>query len=138
MKSLLPATAVAVLATTLLAGGTLLSDEAPPQLAQADGAAKKAEAKKPAAKKKFRGRLPNYYGKVGVSNEQRQTIYGIQAKYHEQIEALERQIAELTEKRDAEIEAVLTPAQKARVKELVEAAKKKRAARKKKKAADGE
>jgi len=83
-------------------------------------------------RKKPRGRLPNYYGKVGVSEEQREKIYAIQAMYRPKIEALEKQIAELKAKEDAEVEAVLTPEQKKKVEESRAAAAKKRAERRKK------
>lgn len=75
---------------------------------------------KPAAKKKAPagGRLPNNYGRIGLSEKQRNDIYSIQAKYRDQIEALEKQLADLRAKRDAEIEAVLTPEQKQKLEEL--------------------
>ncbi|MGH7202795.1 MAG: hypothetical protein ACREJB_19470, partial [Planctomycetaceae bacterium] len=78
------------------------------QIAQADPAADSAETKPAAPKKNYRGRLPNNYGKLGVSSVQRQTIYNIQGTYNEQIEALEMQIAELKKKRDEEVFNVLT------------------------------
>ncbi len=83
--------------------------------------------------KKLRGRLPNYYGKVGVTKTQRTKIYELQASYNEKIAALVQQIADLKAKRDMEVEAVLKPEQKKKVEELREAARKKREARKKKK-----
>jgi len=88
--------------------------------------------KEPKKKDTFKPRLPNYYGKVGVSEKQRQKIYSLQRQYHEKIAPLEQQIAELEAKRDAEIEAVLTPAQKKLLEEYREAARKKREARRKK------
>jgi Spy/CpxP family protein refolding chaperone len=65
----------------------------------------------------FRPRLPMYYGKV-VTEEQRQKIYDIQRKYFPQIRALQKQLEALIAKRDAEIEAVLTPQQKAEIERL--------------------
>lgn len=65
----------------------------------------------------FRPRLPMYYARV-VDEKQRQKIYDIQRKYHPQIEALQRQLEELIAKRNAEIEAVLTPQQKAEIEKL--------------------
>jgi Spy/CpxP family protein refolding chaperone len=58
-----------------------------------------------------------YYGKV-VTEEQRQKIYDIQRKYFPQIRALQKQLEALIAKRDAEIEAVLTPQQKAEIERL--------------------
>ncbi len=112
----------------------------PKQVTGGKAAAKKAapakqQGKTPAKRKKAKGRLPNNYGKIGLANEQRQQIYGIQVKYRPQLEELEKQIKALRAQRDAEIEAVLTDSQKQRLAELQEAAKKKRASRKKPKPA---
>ncbi|HUY91703.1 MAG TPA: hypothetical protein VMV10_23375 [Pirellulales bacterium] len=89
-------------------------------------AAPKAEAKAAKPRAKPRGRLPAHYGAV-VDNEQREKIYGIQQSYQPQIEALQAQLVALREKQAAEIDAVLTPEQKEKVKELAAAAKTKRA-----------
>lgn len=91
--------------------------------------AKKTTGKKDAAEK-VTGRLPNNYGRLGLSDAQRQKIYGIQAKYQEQLEALTKQLEELRQRRDAEIEAVLTAEQKTKLQELqAETAKKKSSAK---------
>ena len=76
----------------------------------------------------FRGRLPAYYGRV-VTAEQRKQIYEIQAKYHEKILELQRQLQELIAKRDAEVEAVLTPEQKAEVERMRREARQRRRSR---------
>jgi TolA-binding protein len=77
--------------------------------------------------KKITGRLPAYYGDI-VTDDQRKTIYMIQAKYEPQITALQQQIAVMEKQQDAEIENVLKPEQKARLRKLKEDA----AARRKK------
>jgi Spy/CpxP family protein refolding chaperone len=71
---------------------------------------------------KLTGRLPNYYGQVGLSEAQRQKIYGLQAQYGDQIDALVKKVEELRQKRDKEIEDVLSAEQKAKLKALMEAA----------------
>lgn len=103
--------------------GTKAQDDAKPAV--------KAEAKK--APKKPRGRLPNYYSKV-VTKEQREEIYKVQGTYNVQIEELQKQIAELTKKRDDEVRAVLSPEQQKEVDELAAAAKKAAEERRKSKA----
>ena len=96
----------------------------------------KEKAEKKAKKaRKFRGRLPAYYRKAGISNKQRSTIYQIQISYREKIQALEKQLRELKAKQRAEVEAVLTEDQKKKVDESRAAAKKKRDARRKKRSA---
>lgn len=59
-----------------------------------------------------RRRLPNYFGQIGISDRQREKIYGLQAQYNTRIDVLQAQIDELKAQRDANIEAVLTDAQK--------------------------
>lgn len=69
----------------------------------------------PAAKEtnKAKGRLPSYYSKV-VDGQQREKIYAIQKTYGPQIAQLQAQLKELTQKRDAEVNALLTPEQRER------------------------
>ena len=79
-----------------------------------------------AAKKgddKIRGRLPNNFAKVGLSEEQRTRIYMIQAKYDSDIEKLEKQLAELKAKEKLDVHSVLNEEQKKKLAEL-EAARK--------------
>lgn len=68
----------------------------------------------PTAKKKQdpSRRVPRNFGQIGLTTEQRSSIYAIQAKRLEKIEALEKQIA--TEKAEmlAECEGVLNETQK--------------------------
>lgn len=75
------------------------------------------EEAKPDAKK---GRLPAQYGKLGLTDAQKAKIYGVQGKYEDQLDALEKQINDLKAKRDHEVEAVLTDDQRKILKALVE------------------
>lgn len=70
---------------------------------------------------KGRGSLPAYYSKLGLSDEQKEKIHTVRAKYQAQIDDLKRQIRELTKKETAETEEILTPAQKERLAELIKA-----------------
>jgi hypothetical protein len=83
----------------------------------------------PASKRKSVRRLPSYYGQVGLSDVQREAIYRLQEAYAEQLDALEKQLETLKGRRDQEIENVLAPAQKQRLRQLLEAAARRRAAR---------
>lgn len=99
-------------------------------LAQAESSPEKADrttSTTAAPARKLTGRLPSGYGKLGVSDDQRQAIYAIQHKYEAQIEELKKQIEALEARIDEESEAVLTTAQKARLKEVRDASRKKRA-----------
>jgi len=110
---------LATLATTLVVAGVSLNS-----IGQD---AKKADPKaKAGAKDKAKGRLPAYYKDV-VTDEQRDQIYAIQAKYVKQLEDLQSQIDGLKAKQNDEIEGLLSAEQKgklAKVKEEAEAKKK--------------
>ena len=67
---------------------------------------------------KFRGRLPNNYGKVGLDARQKEAIYAIQEKYYNEKEELEARLAEIKVKESEEVLAVLTPQQQAALKSL--------------------
>ena len=57
-------------------------------------------------------RVPDYFGQIGLTPEQRETIYKVRAKHQSQIDALEKQITELQTQMLAECEGVLTDTQK--------------------------
>ena len=74
--------------------------------------AKKADPKaKAGAKEKPKGRLPAYYKDV-VTDEQRDKIYAIQAKFEKQLDDLQSQIDAVKAKQNDEIEALLSAEQK--------------------------
>jgi hypothetical protein len=91
--------------------------------------AQKPEAKPAAsAEKKPRQALPAHFGDL-VDKAQREKIYAVQNKYSTQLAALADQIKDLESKRDAEIEAVLTAEQKAKLEKARADAKAKAAER---------
>jgi hypothetical protein len=75
-------------------------------------------------------RVPPGYAKLGLTDQQKESLYKVQAKYYPQIQALEKQVDALRAKREAEFEAVLTPAQKKRLAEQEQQKKAESAARK--------
>ncbi len=113
---------VAATATTLVIAAVSLNSI---------GQEKKADPKaKAGAKDKAKGRLPAYYKDV-VSDEQKEKIYAIQAKYEKQIADLQSQLETVRAQQNGEIEALLTPEQKEKVaKERAEADSKKKAGKK--------
>ncbi len=113
------------IAISICASNTLVA-----QKKEADTAKPSAKAKKTAAKKS-KGRLPNHYGKLNLSTEQRDKVYKIQAGYKSQIDALKKQLAELTKKRNSECEGVLTATQKSTLDKALKDAAAKRAVTKK-------
>lgn len=58
------------------------------------------------------GRVPNGFGQLGLSDEQRTRIYGIQALYDHHIERLEALIERLKTEEDVQYQYVLTPFQR--------------------------
>ena len=83
--------------------------------------------------KKPTNRLPSNYGKLGLTDAQKDKVYAIQEKYDAQLDALEEQIKSLKAKRSSETEAVLSPEQKKILKDLTDEAKEKDAKPKTKK-----
>ncbi len=57
-------------------------------------------------------RVPTYFGQLGLTNEQRESIYKLQGKHMPKIEALEKQIAEIRAQSLTECEGILTASQK--------------------------
>jgi Spy/CpxP family protein refolding chaperone len=67
-------------------------------------------------------RVPAYFSRLGLTEQQRETIYKIEGKYYPQIQAMEKQEEELRTKMKSECEGVLTPAQKQRLEQQRKAA----------------
>lgn len=93
--------AVVALLFAILPAALLVGQESTP----------KAKPKPPA------GRLPAYYSGQ-VTDPQKLEIYKIQKSYQEKIAVLADQIKELQAKQKAEIEALLTPEQKAAIEKI--------------------
>jgi hypothetical protein len=68
---------------------------------------------------KVKGSLPANWGKIGLSDDQKQSIYKIQGKYSDEIDKLDARIKELKATRDKEMRGVLTADQKKRLEELI-------------------
>ncbi len=77
-------------------------------------------------------RVPSGYSKLGLTDQQKEKLYKIQAEYYPKIHDLETKADALREKREKEFESVLTAPQK---RLLAEAAQQKKAAAEAKKAA---
>jgi Spy/CpxP family protein refolding chaperone len=76
--------------------------------------AQEPSAPKARAKKAFdpTRRVPMYFGQLGLTDEQKESIYAVQSKEMPKIEALEKQIEDLRAQMMRDCEAALTPAQK--------------------------
>jgi len=77
-------------------------------------------------------RVPSGYAKLGLTDQQKEKLYKIQAEYSTKIQNLEKQVSDLRDRRQEEFESVLTAPQK---RLLAEAAQQKKAAAEAKKAA---
>jgi Spy/CpxP family protein refolding chaperone len=64
--------------------------------------------------------LPPLWSRLGLAREQKDRIYAIRADYRPKIEELRQQIRALEKKQMADLQELLTPAQKARLKELAD------------------
>jgi hypothetical protein len=67
-------------------------------------------------------RVPDYFGQIGLTEQQRSSIYGFQAKRYEKIEALEKQIAAEKAEMLADCEGVLNETPKKLLENLRRAA----------------
>ena len=79
-----------------------------------------------AARKQVR-RVPDHFGQIGLTSEQRTNIYGIQTRRFEKIDALEKQIAQERSEMLSECEGILTETQKKLLENLRKAATETRA-----------
>lgn len=70
-----------------------------------------------------RGLLPFYFGKLAVSDDQRDKLYALQGEYEKKLESLRAEIKRTEQERDRKMEELLTPGQKLRLQELREEAK---------------
>jgi len=123
---------VVVVALSLVGGLTSAQEkgasgkpaEKPAEKLSAEKLSKESPPKESAAKSaSSRRRLPRYYGKLGLSEAQREKIYGVQEKHAAEIEKLEKQLADLKEKQEADCRKVLTADQKKQLTETVDSAK---------------
>tara|TARA_R110002095_G_scaffold55012_5_gene47448 strand:- start:1519 stop:1905 length:387 start_codon:yes stop_codon:yes gene_type:complete len=105
------------------------ADSLPAQKKESDSA-KPSDKETKATPKKSKGRLPNYYGKLNLTPEQRDKIYKIQADYNPQIDSLKKQLDELNKKRNTEYETILSASQKANLEKLLTEAANKKTAKK--------
>ena len=108
-----------VIATSLIVAGISVGASSAQDGKKAAGKSAAKSAAEP------RHRLPRFYAKI-VDDAQKDKIYAIQDKHATKIDALEAELKAATDKRDTEIEAVLTTKQKSDVKALEAAAQAKR------------
>lgn len=77
------------------------------------------DAKKNDPPVKAKGMLPQNWGKIGLTDDQKQEIYKIQGKYNAEIDKLEAKIKELKGTRDKEMKAVLSADQKKKLDDIL-------------------
>lgn len=90
-----------VLLGVLLAGGLLFGEQQPTS--------------------KAKGKLPRFWSKLGLSDEQRKKVSSIQASYKVKIDALKTEISKLEEEERHELGQVLTDVQKEELKRIIAA-----------------
>jgi hypothetical protein len=85
-------------------------------------ASSKSAAPVPKKKQDPSRRVPSYFGQIGLTTEQRASIYGFQARRIEKIDALEKQVAAEKAGMLADCEGVLNETQKKLLDNLRQAA----------------
>jgi hypothetical protein len=85
-----------------------------PLIAQETGNAQVQAKAKRAGKRAFdpTRRVPDYFGQLGLSDAQKESIYKIRATHQPKIDAMEKQLEQLRGQMIKECETVLTDAQK--------------------------
>lgn len=81
--------------------------------------AKDKETPKTEPKTKLKGFLPTYYGQLGLTDEQKQKVYGVRNKAEEEINKLEAQIKALREKSTKDCHEILTTEQKKKLEDIL-------------------
>ncbi len=84
--------------------GSLAQDPSPRKPAEKPAA--------PAKKKEASRRVPDYFGQIGLTPEQRESIYKVRKTHQDKIDVLKKQIADAESQSLSECEAVLTVTQK--------------------------
>jgi Spy/CpxP family protein refolding chaperone len=82
----------------LMTAGTLIAQEGMPPAARRSGDSTR--------------RVPDFFGQIGLTPEQREAIYKIRGKHQAKIDELEKQIDEVQAQMLGECEGVLTDTQK--------------------------
>ncbi len=82
-------------------------------------AQEKKDVKKDEPPAKAKGVLPMNWGKLGLTDAQKQEVYTAQGKYNAEIDKLDAKIKELKATRDKEMKAVLTAEQKKRLEDIL-------------------
>src|SRR5689334_12966141 len=90
----------------LTAGSLLAQDATPSRSSSKPGEPTARRANDPSRK------VPPYFGQIGLTLEQKETIYKLQGKHQAKIDELEKQIAAIETQMLEECEGVLTDAQK--------------------------
>ena len=88
-----------VLITALLAGGVLFGEQQPSS--------------------KSKGKLPRFWSKLGLSDEQRKRVASIQTEYKVKIDALKAEISKLEEDERRQLGKILTDAQREELKKII-------------------
>lgn len=103
---------VGILALSLLLGGVSSS------FAQDKSKSSGSRSSDSKSEGKARGVLPQHYRQLGLSDEQRQTIYKIQNEYSDKIDDLQKKIDDMKAERNAKYLKALTKAQRDRLEEI--------------------
>ena len=109
------------------------ADDKSPDAKKSKAAAADATAKSDAGTSddsKPKGRLPNNWGKLGLTATQKEKVYSIEGSYSAKIEELRKMIGDLESKRDTEMHGVLTADQQKQLDSLTVDTTKAKAAKK--------
>ena len=117
MKSVRQAAFLVGVAMLMMSGGIIGQEKG----TKKEDTKKEDTKKEPTTKTKAKGQLPQNWGQLGLTDEQKQSVYRLQGKYNEEIDVLEAKIKELKSKMSEERSKILTAEQKKRLEQILKA-----------------
>ena len=122
MKSVRQTAFLVGVALLMMSGGIIGQDKGTKKEDTKKEDTKKEDTKKePTTKTKAKGQLPQNWGQLGLTDEQKQSVYRLQGKHAEEIDTLEAKIKEIKAKISEERMKILTAEQKKRLEEILKA-----------------
>ena len=117
MKSVRQAAFLVGVAMLMMSGGIIGQEKG----TKKEDTKKEDTKKEPTTKTKAKGQLPQNWGQLGLTDEQKQAVYRLQGKHNEEIDALEEKIKEIKTTISEERLKILTAEQKKRLEQILKA-----------------
>ena len=104
--------------STRRSGGSAAKLKSPRGKGKSTQSARKSKKSSASSRPARKPRLPRHFSQLDLEDAQRQEVLKLQSRFADRIAALRRQIAQAQTERDKQLDALLKPAQKRRLKQL--------------------